>query len=89
MYLDHCRSVAKSRPTLQPHRLWPTRLLCPWNSPGKNTGVGCRALLRGIFLTQGLNLSLLYLLHWQLDSLLPMPPGNPHYLPEFAQIHIH
>ena len=25
----------------------PTRLLCPWDSPGKNTGVGCRALLQG------------------------------------------
>ena len=24
--------------------LWPTRLLCPWNSPGKNTAVGCHAL---------------------------------------------
>ena len=31
------------------------RLLCPQNSPGKNTGVGCRALLQGIFPTQGLN----------------------------------
>ena len=31
------------------------RLLCPWNSPGKNTGVDCCALLQGIFLTQGLN----------------------------------
>ena len=28
-------------------------LLCPWDSPGKNTGVGCHALLQGIFLTQG------------------------------------
>ena len=28
------------------------RLLCPWNSPGKNTGVGCHSLLHGIFLTQ-------------------------------------
>jgi len=28
-----------------PHRRQPTRLLCPWNSPGKNTGVGCRFLL--------------------------------------------
>ena len=37
-------------------------------SPGKNTGVGCHALLQGIFLTQGLNL--LCLLHWQVDSLL-------------------
>ena len=41
------------------HRgLWPTSLLCPWNSPGKNTGVGCHSLLQGIFLTQGLNLGL-------------------------------
>ena len=31
-------------------------LLCPWNSPGKHTGVGCHSLLHGIFLTQGLNL---------------------------------
>ena len=31
------------------------RLLCPWNSPGKNTGVGCQALLQGIFPTQGSN----------------------------------
>ena len=32
-----------------------TRLLCPWDSTGKNTGVGCHELLQGIFLTQGLN----------------------------------
>ena len=32
-----------------------SRLLCPWDSPGKNTGVGCYALLQGIFLTQGSN----------------------------------
>ena len=30
----------------------PPRLLCPWDSPGKNTGVGCHALLQGIFLSQ-------------------------------------
>ena len=35
-------------------------LLCPWDSPGKNTGVGCHDLLQGIFLPQKLNLSLLY-----------------------------
>ena len=40
---------------LWPHGLWPTSLLCPWNSPGKNTGVDCYFLLLGIFLTQGLN----------------------------------
>ena len=33
-------------------------LLYPWNSPGKNIGVGCHFLLQGIFPTQGLNLSL-------------------------------
>ena len=36
---------------LRPHGLWPARLLCPWNSPGKNTGMGCHFLLQGIFLT--------------------------------------
>ena len=76
------RSVAQSSPTppyrvrvcvcvlscsvksnsLWPHGLQPARLLCP----GKDTGVGCHALLRRIFLTQGLNLCLL---HWQVDSL--------------------
>ena len=38
-------------------------LLCPWDSPGKNTGVGCQFLLPGIFLTQGSNLHRLWLLH--------------------------
>ena len=38
------------------------RLLCPWNFPGKNTGVGCISFSRGIFPTQGSNL---YLLHCQ------------------------
>ena len=52
--------------SLQPHELQPARLLCPWNSPGKNTGVGCHFLLQGIFPTQGLNP---HLLHWQADSL--------------------
>ena len=49
------------------------------DSPGKNTGVGCRALLQGIFLTQGLNLHLLDLLHWQVGSLPGMPLGKPQY----------
>ena len=43
--------------------LQPTRFLCPWGFSGKNTGVGCHALLQGIFQTQGLNLQLLHLLH--------------------------
>ena len=40
---------------------------CPWDFPGKNTGVGSRSLLQGIFPTQGLNLRLL---PWQMNSLL-------------------
>ena len=48
--------------------------LCPWNSPGKNTRVGCHALLQGIFSTQGLKSSLLSLLHWQAGSLPLAPP---------------
>ena len=40
----------------------------------KNTGVDCHFLLQGIFLTQGLNLSVL---HWQVDSFTAEPPGKP------------
>ena len=44
--------------SLRPHGLQPTRVLCPWDFPGKDTGVGCHFLLQGIFPTQGLNLGL-------------------------------
>ena len=44
-------------------------LPCPWDSPGKNTEVGCRTLFQQIFLTQGLNPCLLHLLHWHIGSL--------------------
>ena len=53
----------QSRPTLRPYGLSPTRLLRPWDFPGKNTGVGCHFLLQAIFPTQGLNLGLLHC--WQ------------------------
>ena len=33
--------------SLQPHGLQPTRLFCPWNFPGKNTGVDCHFLSSG------------------------------------------
>ena len=46
--------------SLWPHGLQSARLLCPWNSPGKNTGVGCHSLLQRIFLTQGSNPGLLH-----------------------------
>ena len=57
-------------------KLQPTRLLCPWDSPGKNTGVNSHALLQGIFPTQGSNPCLLCLLHWQAGSLPLAPPGK-------------
>jgi len=55
-----CSVVSSS---LWPCGLQPARLLCPWDSPGRNTGAGCHALLQGIFPTQGLNPRLLHLLH--------------------------
>ena len=45
--------------SLLPHGLQTSRLLCPWNSPGKNTGVSCHFLLQGVFPNQGLKLGLL------------------------------
>ena len=48
--------------------------LCPWDFPGKNTGMGSQSLLQGIFPTQGLNLSVL---HWQADSLPLSHLGSP------------
>ena len=44
-------SVAKSCLTLRCHALWPAKLLCPWDSSGRNTGMGCHFLLQGIFLS--------------------------------------
>ena len=56
-----CCLTAKSCPTLlQPHGQQPARLLSPWDSQGKITGVGCHALLQRIFPTQGLNPHLLH-----------------------------
>ena len=59
--------------SLGPQGLYLSRLLCPWNSPDKNTGEGCHFLLQGIFLIQGSNL---HLLHWQAGSLPSKPPEN-------------
>ena len=58
------------------------------DSPGKDTGVRCHTLLRGIFLTQGSNPRLLHLLHWQVDSLPLAPPGEPdmkHMIPQQSE----
>ena len=53
------------------------KLLFPWDFPGKNTGVGCHALLQCIFLTLGSNPHLLRLLHWQVGPLPLAPPEKP------------
>ena len=47
--------------------------LCPWNSPGKSTGMGCHSLLQGIFPIQGLNVGLLHCRQILLPS---EPPGK-------------
>ena len=42
----YCKVTSVVSDSMQPHRRQPTRLLCPWDSPGKNTGVGCHFLLQ-------------------------------------------
>ena len=87
-------SVAQSCPTLwtsvMSKSLWqfglqPTRLISPWDSPGKNTGVDCHALLQGIVLAQGSILSLVL----QAEYFLPFEPlGKPlhKHHPVFPQL---
>ena len=62
-YWSVCMRVLSRVWPLETHGLQPTRLLSPWNFPGKNTGVGCHFLLKEIFWSQGLNPCLLRLLH--------------------------
>ena len=58
---ENSESVAQSCPTLcNPKDCKPTRLLCPTESPDRNTGMGCYSFLQGIFPTQGSNLGLLH-----------------------------
>ena len=56
--------------------VWTVACQAPWDSPGMNIGVGCLALLQGIFPTQGSNPCCLCLLHWQAGSLPLIPPGK-------------
>ena len=53
-----CASCSVVSASLRPQGLQPSRLLCPWDSPGKNPGVRCHFLFQRIFPTQGLNLGL-------------------------------
>ena len=76
-------------------RDYPTRLLCPWEFPGKNTGVGCHFLLQGVFPTQGSNPCLLRLLHWQVVSLslshlgIPLEKDMGQEIHQAQQLHLH
>ena len=60
----------------QPQGLFPTRLLCPWGFPGKNTSVDCLSLL-GIFLTQGSNPCLLRYGQIVTEGFPGVPDRNP------------
>ena len=56
------------------HGLWPASLLCPWNFPGKNTGMGCRYLLERIFPIQGSDPGLQQLAGTIFTTVLPRKP---------------
>ena len=83
-----CSVIRSCLDSLRPHGLQPTRLLCPQDSPGKDTGVGCHFLLQGIFLTQGSSLGLLGVLYWQAGSLFIEPPGQPEEVPTRPSQHL-
>ena len=78
-----CMCACKLSHSVVSNSLWSYGLwiLCQaplsMDPPGKNTDVGCHALLQRIFLTQGSNPHLLSLLHWQVSSLPLMPLGKP------------
>ena len=83
LLLSHITNVC----SLQTHGLWPTRILCLWDSPGKNTGVGCHALLP--FLASFISVA-----HSCLTICDPMDCGRPgfhvhHQLLNFTQTHVH
>ena len=67
--------------SLWPNGLQSTRLLYPWDFPGKNTGVGSHFLLQGIFPTQGSNLL------WQVDSSPLNHRGSPQSEATLLQFH--
>ena len=70
-----CSVASAVSHSLQTRGRQPAKFLCPRHSPAKNAGVGCHALLQGIFPTQGSNPCLLCLLQWQAGFLPLVPPG--------------
>ena len=88
---------------LRPRGLTPARLLCPWNSPGKNIGVDCHFLLQiyGLHINNHIQriyqfssvqfISVAQLCLTLCDPMNRSTPGFPvhHQLPEFTQTHVH
>jgi len=72
--------------SVRPHGLGPARLLCSWD-PGKNTGVGCHALLQGLFPTQGSNVSLMS--PSLADGFLLLVPPGKLYLCQLSFFFLH
>ena len=66
----------QSRRSLRPYGLYPGKLLCPWDSPGKNTVVGCHALLQGNLPDPRIKPTFLCLSHWQAGPLPLVPLGK-------------
>ena len=79
--ITQCVQVQSNPALCDPMDCHPTRLLCPWNSPGKSTGMSSHSLLQGIFLKKGSKHHFLHLLHWQADSLPLTQPGKPYNHP--------
>ena len=74
-----CVCVQSCLALLWLHELQPSRLLCPWNVPGRNTGVDCHFLLRRESSSprDPAHTFCIYLLHWQEDSLPAETLGKP------------
>ena len=72
-----CLVASVASNSLPPCGLQPAKLLCPWDSPGKNTGAVCHVLLQGIFPTQGSDPSLPHLWHYRW-ILYQWVPGEAH-----------
>src|SRR5574337_888518 len=75
--------------SVRPHRRQPTRLPCPWDSPGKNTGAGCHFLLQSMKVKSESEVAQSCLT--LCDPMNCSTPGLPvyHQLPEFTQTHVH
>ena len=86
-YISVCESENVScsvmSDSLSPYGQQPARLLCPWDSPGKNPGVDCSAP-QGIFLTQGSNLGLL---HYRQILYHLSHQGSPVFICLYTQYH--